>query len=69
MFLALYFLFWDYFGAQIIIFQILSRSALRAMTYPEGESAEILFVIAPLITSEYANDFLDVFKTLTLILN
>jgi hypothetical protein len=36
---------WDCFGVQIIIFQILSGTALRAMTGPQWESAFILFVI------------------------
>ena len=39
------FLVWDCFGVQIIIFQNISCSALRAMTGHEGESADILFGI------------------------
>ena len=36
-------LVWDCFVEQVIVFQILSSSALRAMTGPEWESAVMLF--------------------------
>ena len=38
-------LVWDCFGVQMIIIQILSNFALRAMTGHEGESAVMLFGI------------------------
>jgi hypothetical protein len=66
MFLALYFLVWDCFGVHKFTIQILFGTALRAMTGHEREGAVMLFVIAPLITSRYANGFLMYLKLLQL---
>ena len=57
--LVLCFLEWDCFGVQVAIFQILSCSALRAMTGPNGKVLLCLFFSLPKLSLRIKRQYIN----------